>query len=143
MPPSRRSREIEELVQAFIGTLTEAIEVATSARALVLSEEYLRSTAAPPRRTEPKVRVAAERPSPTEVQEPVVEELVELAARAREALRNASGVISWFSAPSSLASARTSPRMYARQVARESRCPRSSPSRGSGEREHVLARAVG
>jgi hypothetical protein len=66
MPARRKSREIELLVQAFIGRLTEAVESAIAARARVLSEEYLRAAAAAPRHPEPRAGAIAELPSPTE-----------------------------------------------------------------------------
>jgi hypothetical protein len=72
MPARRRSREIEELVQGFIRRLAEALESATSARALVLSEEYMRAAATSARRPEPNVQAVPERPSPTLAQEPDV-----------------------------------------------------------------------
>jgi hypothetical protein len=46
MPERRRSREIERLVEELIDKLTEAVEAATSARARVLTEDYLRAAVA-------------------------------------------------------------------------------------------------
>jgi hypothetical protein len=69
MPERRRSREIEELIQAFTRRLTEAVEAATAARARVLSEQFMRAAAAPQRRPEPKVKAAQDLPAPTEAHE--------------------------------------------------------------------------
>jgi hypothetical protein len=64
MTQHRRPPAIEALVRAFIRELTEAVESATTARARVLTEEYLRAAAAPQSRPEPKPRLASKLASP-------------------------------------------------------------------------------
>jgi hypothetical protein len=58
MPKRRSSPEIEDLVEALIRRLTEAVESAISTRARFLTEDYLRAAAPPPRRPEPIVLAA-------------------------------------------------------------------------------------
>jgi len=70
MPERRRSREIEDLVEAFALRLTAAVESVTSTRARVLSEEYLRSATTPPSPTELKGRAASQLLSLNQPNEP-------------------------------------------------------------------------
>ena len=86
MPERRRSPEIESLVEELIERLTEAVEAATSARARVLTDDYLlaakaEAPAAVPVRASPTARappspperarpVRPKRPPPTTVAEP-------------------------------------------------------------------------
>jgi hypothetical protein len=74
MPERPRSPEVEQLVQDLTRQLTEAVELATSARARVLSEDFLRAAAEAQRRPEPAVRAAPDLPSSTDTKVPDVTE---------------------------------------------------------------------